>query len=306
MSENPNKDNQPAKDGKDQEPKEVHVKVDAEQIKQMAEELAKEKADAKAAREQAAKAEADKKASDEAKKLSDEAAKKATEEADDAKGKLGLIAEKALEKKRAEVTEKANQLFQNDPERVKEVVAKLKDPEGVQAMEYTLNVLDQTLKKGEEARNKLVSEEKAKLEAKAKADAEAAAAIAAGGKPAPAGSAPLNDKQLGQAETGDLMKMKFDSHEAMVRYLKELEHGSDPELAAKAKVVLNKFFENWAQLVKQGYDSMKGESAKQVIPSFKELTLSKRAQEELKRRQEGKTPERVISQQVIDYGEEKN
>jgi hypothetical protein len=89
------------------------------------------------------------------------------------------------------------------------------------------------------------------------------------------------------------MKMKFDSHEAMVRSLKELERGGDLELAAQAKVVLDKFFANWAQLVKQGYDTMKGEAAKNQ-PTFKELTRSKRAQEELRRREQGKIPERIV------------
>jgi hypothetical protein len=260
--------------------KELHVTVDSEQMRQMAEDLAREKADAKAAKERAEKAEAEKKAAE-------EAAIKSKEEAEDAKGKLGLIAEKELEKKRTAVKEKANTLFQGDAERIKDIEARLKDPEGVQAMEYTLNVLDQTLKKGEEARKKFAEEEKAKLEAKQKADAEAIAA----GK-VPEGSAPLNDKQLGQSSTSDLMKMKFDSHEAMVRYLKELEHGPDPEQAAKATVILNEFFAKWAQLVKQNYDTMRGSDPK-IQPTFKELTRSKRAQEELRRRNEGKPAERI-------------
>jgi len=262
------------------EKKELHVTVDSEAMKQMAEELARERAEKKSAEERAVKAEADKKAADEAAKVS-------KDDADDAKGKLGLIAEKELEKKRTSIKEKANTLFQGDDERLKDIESRLKDPEGVQAMEYTINLLDDQIKKGQEAAKKLAEEDKVKLEAKAKADAEAAAA----GK-SPSGSAPLNNAQLGQTETNDLMKMKFDSHEAMVRYLKDLERGTDLELAAQAKVVLDKFFANWAQLVKQGYDAMKGEAAKNQ-PTFKELTRSKRAQEEIRRRDQGKAAERI-------------
>lgn len=270
----------PPQGNDDSKKKEIHISVDTDAMKQMADELAKERVEKRAAEEKAAKAEAEKKAAD-------EAASKSREEAEDAKGKLGLIAEKELEKKRTTIKEKANILFQGDQERIKDIEARLKDPESIQAMEYTINLLDDQIKKGQEAAKKLAEEDKAKLEAKAKADAEAAA----GGK-APDGSAPLNNAQLGQTETSDLMKMKFDSHEAMIRYLKELEHGTDPELAAQAKVVLDKFFQNWAQLVKQGYDAMKGEASKNQL-TFKELTRSKRAQEELRRREQGKTPERI-------------
>lgn len=310
MSENPKSTEQNPPTGTKEEKKstekerEFKVTVDDTAIKQMAEQNAKLETEKKAIEEKATKAEADRKTAEEAKKASDEATKKVTEENEDLKGKLGLIAEKELEKKRTAIRENAKRLFQNDAERIKDIEAKLTDPEGVQNMEFTLNVLDQTLKKGEEAAKKLAEENAKKVEEQKKAEEAAAKAAAEGNTPPPAGTAPLNEKQLGaQAPITDMFKMQFDSHEAMVRYLREAEKSPNPETAAKAKAALGTLFEKWTALVKSQHDAQQREDfykptacsvcGKPLLSngmcedkhqeggqkSLKELTLSERARQ---------------------------
>lgn len=295
MSEQ-DKNPKPAEDNKPKE-KEIHITVDNTETKRLAEELAKAKQE---------KEEMEKKLKAiEAQKLIDaEASKKLGEETEDLKNKLGIIAEKELEKKRNSVKEKANALLK-DPDRVKEIESKLSTPEGIAAMEYTMNVLEKQMKVGEEQFKSYQEGERKKAEeaaAKAKADADAtakaAADAAAAGKPAtspPAGQAPLNDAQMGNPQSADLMHMKFDSYEAMVRYLHQVEKGSDKLRAAEAKSALDELLKKWASLVKQNYDTMRGAPEKgfENAPTFKELGLSKRAQEELRRRQQGGQAENV-------------
>jgi len=279
----------------------IHVTVDNEQTKVLAEQLAKAQAEKKAMEEKLAHIEADK-------KVQDEAAKKLAEETEDLKNKLGIIAEKELEKKRNSVKEKANALLK-DPERVKEIESKLGTPEGIAAMEYTMNVLEKQMKVGQEQFEAYKVAEIKKAEeaaAKAKADKEAAdkaaAEALAAGKPVPpitppAGSAPLNPAQMGNPQPNDLMHMKFDSYEAMVRYLHEVENGPDKLRAAEAKAALDELLKKWASLVKQNYDTLRGAPEKgfENAPKFKDMLLSKRAQEELRRRQQGNQPENVTS-----------
>jgi len=295
MSEQ-DKNPKPAEDNKPKE-KEIHITVDNTETKRLAEELAKAKQE---------KEEMEKKLKAiEAQKIIDaEASKKLGEETEDLKNKLGIIAEKELEKKRNSVKEKATALLK-DPERVKEIEAKLSTPEGIAAMEYTMNVLEKQMKVGEdqfksyqEGERKKAEEAAAKAKADADAVAKAAADAAAAGKPAtppPAGQAPLNAAQMGNPQPTDLMHMKFDSYGAMVRYLQELEKGPDKLRAAEAKAALNELLKKWASLVKKNYDEMRQPPVEtsENTPTFKELGLSKRAQEELKRRQQGGQPESI-------------
>jgi hypothetical protein len=297
MSEN--KEQKPAEQTPKEKEQNIHVTVDNEQTKVLAEQLAKAQLEKKEMEEKLAKIEAQN-------KVDIEAQKKLAEETEDLKNKLGIIAEKDLEKKRASVKDKANALLK-DPERVKEIEAKLSTPEGIAAMEYTMNVLEKQMKVGEEQFKSYQEQERKKAEDaaakvvadKAAADKAAAEALAAG-KPAPvttppSGSAPLNAQQMGNAQPNDLMHMKFDSYEAMVRYLHETEKGPDKLRAAEAKAALDELLKKWASLVKQNYDTMRGAPTQgfENAPSFKELGLSKRAQEELRRRQQGNQPENV-------------
>lgn len=270
----------PAQDkGKEQN---IHVTVDNEQTKLLAQELAKAQAEKKAMEDKLAKIEADK-------KVDQETAKKLAEETEDLKNKLGIIAEKELEKKRTAVKTKAKELLQDDA-RVKEIEDKLSTPEGIAAMEYTMNVLEKQLKIGEEQHKAFLEAEKKKLEDAAKA-AEAAKAA---GKEPPAGSAPMNAQQMGNSQPTDLMHQKFDSYEAMVRYLHQVENGTDRELAAQAKTALDTLLQGWAKLVKQNYDTMRGSPEGGIVtPKFQDLLKNKRAQEELRRRQQQSQPESV-------------
>lgn len=277
----------------------VQVTIDDKAQQILNEQLRREEAAKKSAEDRATKAEADK-------KLAEDAAEKSKLEAEDFKNKLGIIAEKQLEKKRGEVREKAKALLQ-DEERVKEIEEKLKTAEGVVAMEYTMNVLDQTLKKGDDARKKeaerLTAEKKAADE-KAVADAAAKGNIDKD-KKTPTGDAPLNAQQMGsEPATNDFMKMKFASEVAMIRWLRDAEKdSSNPELAAKAKVALDTLFKNWTTLVRDQYaqlpaflDSLskigEGEKGKKPDeqPSLKEMLLTQRAKNARKHMEQGADP----------------
>jgi chromosome segregation ATPase len=291
---------------KPQKEKEIKITVDNKETQRLAEELARAETEKKAMEEKLAKMEAEH-------KTQEEASKKLTEEAEDLKNKLGIIAEKELEKKRKIVSEKANSLLK-DPDRVKEIEAKLSTPEGVAAMEYTMNVLEKQMKIGQEQFEKYKAdelkkaeeaaklaaakseEEKKKIEAELKAAEEAKKAAE---KQSPTGAAPLNAAQMGEGgeQLTGMMQMKFGSYEAMVRYLHEIEQGPDKQKAAEAKAALTELLRKWASLVKQNYDSMRSAPPEgfKDAPLFKDILKSKRAEEELRRRQQGGQPENVVT-----------
>ena len=283
-----------------EKPQEIKVIVDNEQTKKLAEELAKAETAKKALEDQLAKNEADRKAQE-------EAAKKSAEEVEDLKNKLGIIAEKELDKKRKAVVEKANALLK-DPERVKEIESKLSNPTEIAAMEFTMNQLEKQISIGEAQFKQYQEDEKKKAEeavaAKAKADEEAKKAAeeaARTGKPqpkteTPAGSAPMNPAQMGTPQPTDLMHMKFDSYAAMITYLRETENGPDKERAAEAKVALNSLIGKWATLVRQAHNQqtvVPQEEAGKTTPSIKEMSLSRPARQELERRRQGQAPQQV-------------
>lgn len=254
MSENDGQNQPPKEDGK--KPTEVIVKVDNEQTKILMEQL-------RIAEEARKKSEAELKAKMEEIAKSDVEHKKTAEEAEDYKGKLEMIAEKELEKKRVIVKEKAKTLIQ-DPERIKEIETKLKDPEQVAATEYMLKVLEDALNKGEEQHKTMMEAEKKKAE-------EAAKVVAASGAQPPAGSAPLNDAQKGGAKTG------YDSAEAMVADLRKREHSSDPAVAAEAKAILDELFKKWASAVKSEFNEMRGFKGAGTQPTIEELQRKKKS-----------------------------
>lgn len=254
MAENQPQNQPPKQDEK--KPQEIKITVDNEQTKNLLDQLKREE-------EARKKAEADLKAKTEEQTKEKAEHAKTKEEAEDYKGKLEMIAEKELDKKRAVVKEKASKLIQ-DPERIKEIEAKLKDPEQVAATEYMLKVLEDALNKGEEQHKALLDAEKAKIE-------EAAKAAASGGAP-PAGSAPLNAAQTGGAKTG------YDSAEAMVADLRKREHSSDPVIAAEAKAILDELFKKWATAVKQEFNEMRGFRGEGKQPTIEELQRKKKSE----------------------------
>jgi uncharacterized membrane protein YkoI len=73
-----------------------------------------------------------------------------------------------------------------------------------------------------------------------------------GNPTAPAGSAPLNDRQMGIQLSDDIMKKKFNSPQEMISYLRRLEKSDNPVQANQAKNILNAMFEKWAREKKQG------------------------------------------------------
>ena len=180
-----------------------------------------------------------------------------------------------------------------------------------------MNVLEKQMKVGEEQFKqyqeaerkkaedaaKLTEEQKKAADEAAKVAAQAAAEAAKTGKPVPkqetpAGSAPLNNAQMGNPAPTDLMHQKFGSYAAMVSYLHEVENGPDKEKAAEAKTALNELIRKWATLVKQSHDAMTStgpENLSKDTPSIHDMTLSKRAKEELRRREQGLPAQSVVT-----------
>lgn len=299
MSEKDKEQNPPVEQPKEKE-REIKITVDNKQTELLAKQLTEAQAEKKAMEEKLVKMETDR-------KTQEEVSKKAAEDLEDLKNKLGIIAEKELEKKRNSVKDKANALLK-DPERVKEIEQKLSTPEGIAAMEYTMNVLEKQLKIGEaefksyqEAERKKAEETvKKAADDKAAADKATAEALAKGEKPPapPAGTAPLNAQQLGNPTEQDWKKIKFESYGAMIRYLQEVEQSQDKLRAAEAKTALDALLQKWASLVKANRDAMTNippESLdKNTQPLFKDIGLSKRAREELERRKRGEPAQNVV------------
>jgi hypothetical protein len=149
-------------------------------------------------------------------------AKKAEEEAEDYKSKLGIIAEKELEKHRQGVMEKARELMPNDEERIKEIEAKLKTPEGVQAMEYTLKTLEDVQAQNAE-----------KSKAKEKSNDFGI----------PSGSAPLQG-QYEQQVNDDIMRHKFNSVKEMIDTVRAKAQTGDTQAQKILDALLSKYIKD--------------------------------------------------------------
>jgi len=243
----------------------IKVSVDDEQYKRLADERTKLESDLKKAQEDLERAKADKTKTEEEKKAAEDAKKLIEEKAEDLEEKLKLIAAKEFEKKRAVVLDRAKKLFPEEG-RFKEIETKTTSPEDLKATEYLLDVVEQNIKEGEERYKKIIDDEKKKIEEEAKKKAGA-----------PAGSAPLNDAQLGK---GAGEKKGYDSVEAMVHDLRVREHSSDPSVAAEATQIINELFAKWANAVKKGYGGRLPEGVSyepKEQPSIKEMTRPKRA-----------------------------
>lgn len=189
------------------------------------------------------------KAIEEQRKKAEEDAKKSQDEAKDLNEKLGLIAQKEFEKKRAEILGKVKTLIQ-DEGRVKEISDKLTDAEQLKATEYMVQVLEQTISKGEEAHKKLLEDEQKKLK-----ETEDKLAKATGQAVPPSGQAPLNSAQ--QSTGSGTKGQVYSSYEAMISDLRKKEHSPNPEVAAMAKAALTELFKKWAMAVKSEYKEMR-------------------------------------------------
>ncbi|MGD0160432.1 MAG: hypothetical protein ABSB89_09060 [Candidatus Bathyarchaeia archaeon] len=90
---------------------------------------------------------------------------------------------------------------------------------------------------------------------------------------APSGTAPMNDAQLGRNQNSDLKSMKFESHEAMVSHLRELEQNGTQEEKAEAKQVLDALWRKTVEAMKNGQnisygsngDNPKSEEGKSAV-----------------------------------------
>ena len=207
----------------------------------------------------------------EGKKEIEEELARVKEEVEDYRSKFEVIAEQEFAKKKSALLEKAKAMNIGE-ERIKELEAKITDLPSLQLHQYTVDVLQDAITKGEEAHKKLLEEEKRKHEE------ELAKAKSAG--PAPAGSAPL----AGQTAPKGYKQQQFDSFEAMIKDLREREKSSEPEVAAEAKAILDEFFRKWATAVKKNMGrNVVTEPEEQ--PSIKELTRpeeAKKAEKKLK------------------------
>jgi uncharacterized protein (DUF2267 family) len=142
----------------------------------------------------------------------------------DLTNKLGIIAEKKLDEKRKGVVEKINRYI-SDPQKRAEMIEKLngQKPEGVMAMESTMNLLEEQLSKNNNQRFE-----------------------------SPAGSAPMNSQQLGSSiETDDIYRKKFGSYDDMIRALRNESKSEDKQKAQHANLVLNALLNKYAVAQKQ-------------------------------------------------------
>jgi len=96
-------------------------------------------------------------------------------------------------------------------------------PEGVMAMESTMNLLEEQLSKNNNQRFE-----------------------------SPAGSAPMNSQQLGSSiETDDIYRKKFGSYDDMIRALRNESKSEDKQKAQHANLVLNALLNKYAIAQKQ-------------------------------------------------------
>jgi hypothetical protein len=274
--ENPPQGNQGEK-----KPQEIKVTVDAEQLKMAIEAQKRAEDERKKLQDQLDALEAKR-------KLEAEELVKIKEKAEEDREKLELITQADFEKKRNTLLEKAKALIQ-DPERVKDIEKKLSNPDltpeqavdQLQATEYMISVLDDAMKKGEEAHKKLLDEEKKKADDLEKKLKEG------GGAGQPAGSAPLS---TGQITGGTPQVGGYDSYEAMIRDLRKKEHSPNPEVAAMAKNALTELFRKWAMSVKKEYREMReftSEPKKEEMLPLSEITKHQRAKDQDARKEAG-------------------
>jgi hypothetical protein len=143
-----------------------------------------------------------------------------TDESEDLKNKLGIIAEKKLEEKRKGVTEKINALIA-DPEKRAEMIENLngQNPEGVKALETTMNILEEQLAKAKNQRFET-----------------------------PAGS-PLVAQQMGQGngEETDLRKIHFPNIESAIVRLREEKAKGNPQAEQLLDLLWKKGIDSWRQ-----------------------------------------------------------
>ncbi|MGA3110586.1 MAG: hypothetical protein ABSE15_00955 [Candidatus Bathyarchaeia archaeon] len=142
------------------------------------------------------------------------------EENEDLKNKLGLISELELEKHRKGVNEKINRYI-SDPSKRAEMSEKLKSqsPDGIMAMETTMNLLEDQLTKTNNQRFE------------------------------PAGS-PLVPQQMGEQVQGDIYSKKFGNYNDMIQALRNESKSEDKSKAQRASMVLNQLLNKYAQAQK--------------------------------------------------------
>jgi hypothetical protein len=240
---------------KEDKPKEMIVTVDSKEMERLTKEKLELEAKAKELEEKL-------KTTGEGKKELEDELARVKEEVEDYRNKFEIIAEQELAKKKTALIEKAKAMNLGD-ERIKELESKITDLETLKLHQYTVDVLEDAMKKGEEAHKKLLEEEKKKHE-------EELAKIKTTG-PAPAGQAPL----AGQSAPKGYKQQQFDSFEAMIKDLREREKSADIEVAAEAKAILDEFFRKWASAVKKQAGRVIVEPKEQ--PSIKEITKPKEA-----------------------------
>lgn len=240
---------------KEEKPKELIVTVDSKEMERLTREKLELEAKAKELEEKL-------KTTTEGKKELEEEISKIKEEVEDYRSKFEVIAEQELAKKKTALIEKAKAMNLGD-ERIKELESKITDLETLKLHQYTVDVLEDAMKKGEEAHKKLLEEERKKHEEELKKAKEVTGA--------PAGVAPL----AGQTAPKGYKQQQFDSFEAMIKDLREREKSANPEIAAEAKVILDEFFKKWASAVKKQAGRVIVEPSEQ--PSIKEMTKPKEA-----------------------------
>jgi len=247
----------------------IDINVDSEQMKRLLKDLETKDKEAKELQEKLEKAVKDK-------ETAETTLEEKTTEADDFKAKLALIAEQKLNAKRKIILDKAKEVIK-DEDRLKKISEGMKSPEDVQATEFMIDTLAQTLEEGKKQHEEMLAKEKldetrkallekfpdAKEKIEGAENIEGLEALRKELTPKTDEGAGTGDEKppekatgvtkLGPAQTGAKGE-GYDSHQAMVRDLRKMEHSDNPEEAAYAKTVLDELFRKWSVAVKKRYE----------------------------------------------------
>jgi hypothetical protein len=192
---------------------------------------------------------------EEAKKAAEEKEKfaKTTEEQnkikEDLDAQLAKINAEKLAERQKVLMAKVKEVI-SDPAKVKEYEEKIKDPNAISGIEYSIDTLATVVAQGQKQHEEILKKEKEDFDKKL---AEKTGGV--GNLPANLG---------GQGEGGNSGAKNGEEFEGvtmseananMVRELRKRSHSSDPEVAAKAKGQIEEMMRKWGVAVKRNYDS---------------------------------------------------
>jgi hypothetical protein len=192
---------------------------------------------------------------EETKKLAEEKIQsvKTADEQKKAKDELDLQIKKINDEKLAErqknLLDKIKQVI-TDPAKVKEYEDKLKEPNAITGIEYSIDTLAKVIADGEKQHAEILKKEKEEFEKKLTEKNGGTGTLPAN----------LNGSEGGSGGTGKGGEQFegasiSEANANMVRELRKRSHSSDPEVAAKAKAQLEELMRQWGFACKKNYES---------------------------------------------------